>query len=482
MNLKAITHSYRLQYRLTFIGVVLFFVFPLFSKAQEGRILFEKHCTVCHLIGEGKLVGPDLMGVAQKRERDWLVRFIANSQQMIKSGDPIAVELFKEYNNSIMPTFAQLSVGEINNIIDYIENWQPPVIEEFTVDVNKRTGFTHKEYLRGQRLFHGLIPLENGGLFNCTNCHVTKTLDTLNWNPSAADLANAFMDVKATNIYEAMALPASQHMEQAHQGIKMSEEELYYVAAYLSHFDEEGLEEHNIFPKKLMLFLLFAVLMTLALIDLFFTKKLKFKVIHAVILLVGISVHLNLAYVEARNLGRTPDYAPDQPIKFSHKIHAGDNQTECRYCHHDADYSKSAGIPSNNVCMNCHNVVKTGTNSGNFEINKIIRSINAGTPVEWVRVHNLPDHAYFNHAQHANVGKIECQTCHGNVEEMHILKQVSDLSMGWCVNCHRDTKVDFMGNKYYSTFNAYRNNIQNGLMDSVTVEQIGGINCMKCHY
>jgi hypothetical protein len=132
--------------------------------------------------------------------------------------------------------------------------------------------------------------------------------------------------------------------------------------------------------------------------------------------------------------------------------------------------------------MNCHNVVKTGTNSGNFEINKIARALKSGRPIEWVRVHNLPDHAHFNHSQHFVVGQVECQTCHGEVEKMHILKQESNLSMGWCVNCHRDTKVNFEGNKYYTTFKP-KNNFKNGdTEEEVNVDDVGGIDCMKCHY
>lgn len=466
--------------------IIFFFVFemafPYALKAQEGKDLFQKNCSVCHLIGEGKLVGPDLMGVTQRREKAWIEKFIRNSQEVIKSGDPVAVKLYEEHNKAIMPAFTQLSADEINSIIDYLDKWQPAKKEVLTVDVNKKKGFKHDEVLRGERMFYGLIPLEAGGSFNCTNCHNTVTSDTLNWNPSAVDLANSFMDPKGMKIYESMNQPVSAKMEEAHKGIKMNQQEIYYIAAYFSELSHQDLREHKIFPVKLILFIVFAVLMTATLIDLLFTRKVKYTAIHYLILLIGISVHSYIAYTEAVNLSRTKNYAPDQPIKFSHKIHAGLNKTDCRYCHHTADYSKSANIPSNNICLNCHNVVRTGRNSGNFEINKIHRAAASGTPIAWVRVHNLPDHVFFSHAQHANAGKIACQTCHGKVEEMDILKQENDLSMGWCVNCHRKTEVNFNGNKYYSTFKDFNKADKSGKVNPVHVDDVGGIDCMKCHY
>lgn len=472
---------HRRLFKVTFISF-LFFVIPLFLKAQDGKDLFQKNCSVCHLIGQGKLVGPDLMGVTQRREKAWIEKFIRNSQEVIKSGDPVAVKLFQEHNKAIMPPFTQFSAEEIASIIEYLDKWEPAKKEATTVDINKKTDFKHDEVLRGERMFYGLIPLEAGGSFNCSNCHNTIVSDTLNWNPSAVDLAKSFMDPKGMNIYESMAQPVSPRMEEAHKGIKMSDQEIYFISAYLSELSHQDLKDYKIFPIKLMIFILFAVLMTLALIDLLFTRRIKFTIIHYLILIIGLSVHSYLAYGEAVNLSRTKDYAPDQPIKFSHKVHAGDNKTDCRYCHHTADYSKSANIPSNNICLNCHNVVRTGRNSGKFEINKIHRAVASGTPISWVRVHNLPDYAFFSHAQHANVGKIACQTCHGKVEEMHILKQQNDLSMGWCVNCHRNTEVNFTGNKYYTTFKDFNKSDKTGKTIPVHVDDVGGIDCMKCHY
>ena len=193
-------------------------------------------------------------------------------------------------------------------------------------------------------------------------------------------------------------------------------------------------------------------------------------------------VHSVLIIQESINLGRTKNYMPDQSIKFSHKVHAGQNKTDCQYCHSIASYSKSAGFPSTNLCLNCHKIVKNGARSGKFEINKIMRAAESGQSIPWVRIHKLPDHAFFSHAQHVGAGKVQCQTCHGKIEEMDLVKQFSDLSMGWCVNCHRATEVQFSTNKYYETFKPIKKDIIAGNQQKITVERLGGIDCSKCHY
>lgn len=185
---------------------------------------------------------------------------------------------------------------------------------------------------------------------------------------------------------------------------------------------------------------------------------------------------------EAIALGRSENYEPDQPIKFSHAVHVKQNKIDCLYCHASAEYSKAAGIPSANVCLNCHTLVREGTRTGRFEIDKIHEAIEKQQPIEWVRIHNLPDYTYFNHSQHVTAGKIECQTCHGPVEEMDRVKQVSDLSMGWCINCHRDTEVQFLDNAFYDKYEQLHKDLKEGKIDRVTAEKIGATDCMKCHY
>ncbi len=179
------------------------------------------------------------------------------------------------------------------------------------------------------------------------------------------------------------------------------------------------------------------------------------------------------------SVGVQQGYSPEQPIAFSHKIHAGQYEIDCKYCHTGVTKGKNATIPSLNVCMNCHNQIKSGTTTGEAEIGKIVRAFNENKPIEWVRVHNLPDLAYFNHSQHVNVGNIECQTCHGPVQEMDVVRQHSLLTMGWCIDCHRKTDVNSQGNAYYDKLMELHDPSGKTKMK---VEEIGGLECSKCHY
>ncbi|UII24786.1 c-type cytochrome [Fulvivirga maritima] len=174
-------------------------------------------------------------------------------------------------------------------------------------------------------------------------------------------------------------------------------------------------------------------------------------------------------------VGIQQGYAPKQPIAFSHKIHAGQYEIDCNYCHTGVRKSRSANIPSPNICMNCHSAVKTESP----EIQKIYAAIENDKPIEWVRIHNLPDLSYFNHSQHVKVGGIECQTCHGEIQEMEVVHQEALLTMGWCIDCHRKTDVNTKGNEYYDNLVELHNSESK---DALKVEDIGGLECAKCHY
>lgn len=126
-------------------------------------------------------------------------------------------------------------------------------------------------------------------------------------------------------------------------------------------------------------------------------------------------------------------YAPEQPVPYSHELHAGKLGLDCQYCHSNVAVSKQANIPPTQTCMNCHSQVKTQSE----KLAKIRESWETGQPVEWVRVHNLPDYAYFNHAIHVNMG-VGCETCHGRVDRMEVVVQKEPLSMSWCLDCHRN--------------------------------------------
>ena len=210
----------------------------------------------------------------------------------------------------------------------------------------------------------------------------------------------------------------------------------------------------------------------------------------AIIVLILISWGARAAWNGMMGLGVYTGYKPEQPIKFSHKIHAGQNAINCVYCHSGVEKSKVANVPSANVCMNCHKYIQQGPNTGKEEIAKIYAALDYNPetqvygpntkPIKWVRVHTLPDLVYFNHSQHVVVGKVECTTCHGPVAEMDTIRQFSPLTMSWCINCHRETEVQMAGNPYYDKLHAKLAEKYKG--EKITVAKMGGIECGKCHY
>jgi hypothetical protein len=158
-------------------------------------------------------------------------------------------------------------------------------------------------------------------------------------------------------------------------------------------------------------------------------------------------------------------YAPVQPIAFSHKLHAGDNQIPCLYCHFGARTSRHAGIPPLNVCMNCHSILGKQT----VEIEKLKEAVQRGQPIAWTKVHNLPDFVYFSHSQHVT-GGVACASCHGPVETMARVRQDAPLTMGWCLDCHKKRGPDL------------RRAHQAALKRGDPLAPFPGLDCGKCHY
>ncbi len=380
--------------------LLLLLLFP-FGKLSAQSPQAEKNyqvCRACHNLDGPKLIGPNLAGVTERREQDWLIRFIRNSQEMIQEGDPLAVQLFEENDYMIM-TPNDFTDEEIIDILKYIEN-------DLQVDP------------------------------------------------------------------ELAALAAQQAAEEAVEDADMDEDEAEILMA----------KERDAKRNTGTTFLITLILMLIVFVDLFFTRFVKAKIVHYVLLITGLIVIGEIGYKEAAALGRQQYYQPDQPIWFSHKVHAGQNEIDCQYCHHVAEHSKSAGIPSVNVCMNCHHQVREGALTGTTEIDKIHKAWDNGQPIEWIRVYNLPDHVYFNHAQHVTAGKLDCAECHGEVESLHQIIQVEDLSMGWCVDCHRRTEVQFNDNSFYAAFEKLHQDLGSGKIKEVTSDMVGGSDCMKCHY
>lgn len=343
------------------------------------------------------------------------------------------------------------------------------------------SGHSKEDINRGKRFFMGLLPFDRKHE-SCVSCHNIKPVDTLNWNPSAFDIAQKYSGKDFAAFQAAVMQPSGLKMTQSHQNFNIGEDDLKTVKAYLDNMAYEG--SHPVKPSyfNLILFLFLGILLTWALLDLIFFRKIKLKVIPLFIFLGAFGWQVKMIATDAMRLGRQENYAPDQPVKFSHKIHVAENGIDCKYCHTTVEQGKSAGIPATNLCMNCHVIIREGTNSGKFEIAKIVDAVEKGKPIEWIRIHNLPEHVFFSHAVHVGSGKLDCAQCHGQVQEMDIMKQHSDLSMGWCINCHRETQVDFVENPYYQQYIKLHEELKSGAIDKVTAERIGANDCSRCHY
>ena len=382
------------------LGIGLFILlsfspFILTSQTAGDEANFAQ-CKACHTIGGGKLVGPDLKGITEKRDEAWLIKFIQNSTDLIQSGDALAKQVFEENSKIPMPPHA-LSDEQVKGVLLYIAN---------------------------------------GGKL------------------SAEEIAKAEAEAKTAEV-------APTH------------DKITEVLA------ERKRDDYN---KMKFTFYIVMILMLISIFDLLVTKFIKARWIHFVIILVALYIGGELLFVEASGLGRQQYYQPDQHIAFSHQIHAGQNQIDCEYCHFTAGESMHAGIPPMETCMNCHSQVKEGKTTGKTEIAKIYAAIENNKPIEWIKVHNLPDHVYFNHAQHVNVGQLECEQCHGEVEKMDQIIQTEDLSMGWCVECHRTTEVQFASNNFYGQYKELHKQLKNGNKKAIMVTDIGGEDCQKCHY
>jgi cytochrome c2 len=404
--------------------LILVFLFGL-SFAQSiptepeaianGESLFNANCKTCHRV-HVKLVGPALANVYDRAPSiDWLKAFIRNSAAVIASGDDYANKIYNEYNKTQMTAFTGLKDDQIMNILAYIK----------------------AETDKGPAV--AAVPAAQAGGADGGAGVPAQYLNVI-----LVGMLLILVLLVVILLFLVSAL--KRFLEQ--KELTEEDREVVYSSSTFS----------SVTSSPAFIFII-----------IFVVGSLGFKAV------------INSLY----SIGIQQEYAPKQPIAFSHKLHAGAYEIDCKYCHTGVLKGKSATIPSVNICMNCHRAVKTES----VQIQKLWaaadwqpETLSYGPnqkPVEWVRIHNLPDLAYFNHAQHVNVANLECQTCHGPIEEMEVVKQYSLLTMGWCIDCHRKTDVNAKGNAYYDKLVELHNDASKKPMK---VEDIGGLECAKCHY
>ena len=445
--MKKVTYRNQIS-KVLGISLVVFLLFsislfaqddaPTAGDAVKGKALFNQNCAACHSLNR-KMTGPALANVESRLaedeglDREWLNAWIKNSNGLISSGDAYAVKIYNEYNQAAMTAFPTLSDTDIDDILAYTAAPPPAPVAAADTAVGE-AGLTKSSGISNELILGALAIIF--GLLIMMLILVQKTLKRIAF-------ANG-VDLERTKA-------------------------------------EKGLPLWKAFAQNQFLVLVSAIFLLLA--------------------------GAYFAYGWMMQLGIDQGYTPIQPIHYSHKIHAGDNKIECKYCHSSARVSKKSGIPSLNVCMNCHKSIyeykgnpegpsKEDLANGytnefyTGEIKKLYKAVGwdeddqqytgETKPVEWVRVHNLPDFVYFNHSQHVSVAEIECQTCHGPIEEMEIVSQFSPLTMGWCINCHKDTNVKVEGNEYYTKIHEELSKKYG--VDQLTAAQMGGLECGKCHY
>ncbi|TFH20321.1 MAG: hypothetical protein E4H10_16790 [Bacteroidia bacterium] len=348
--------------------------------------------------------------------------------------------------------------------------WGPSMGQDKAVDSNVSRA--------GEKSFQSIV---NADGFTCVECHYFDEPDSINWNPSAMDLAGRVPIYNAEGIGVYFSDLKGAVLKKAHAGLSLSAEEQSELIAYLNHLKADPYLAST--PTRWRMFLFLGMFLFLILLRV--EKKRMDKLPKVARRILGIAAWGVIGVIlvqDALGFNLSKNYAPVQPIKFSHLIHATNNKIECNYCHPGVLKGKNAGIPPVSLCMNCHRHQQEGTRTGKFEIRKVLQAAEDSVAIRWVRIHNLPDFAYFNHMQHVTIGGVECITCHGVVEDMHIVEQVEDLSMGWCIKCHDETKVDFSNNYYKTYYPALNDSLLTGRMDSIMVSDINGRECSICHY
>jgi hypothetical protein len=333
-------------------------------------------------------------------------------------------------------------------------------------------------YRAGEKSFQELV---NADGLSCVDCHYFSEQDTINWNPSAMDLAYRAGIYKAEGIGLYFSDPKGEVLKKAHAGISLSAEQQSELISYLDHLQANPFISSAPLRWKMILFVGMFVFLILLRIEKNRLGKLP-GLARRILGLAAWGVIAVIIVQDALGFNLSRNYAPVQPIKFSHTIHATDNKIECNYCHPGVLKGKNAGVPHVSLCMNCHKHQQEGTRTGRFEIRKVLQAAEDSVAIRWVRIHSLPDFTYFNHMQHVTIGGVECITCHGEVENMHIVKQVEDLSMGWCIKCHDETKVDFSNDYYKTYYPALNDSLLTGRIDSIMVSDINGRECSVCHY
>ncbi len=336
---------------------------------------------------------------------------------------------------------------------------------------------------RGRDLFVS-VPDSGKGPASCASCHLLTRTDTLNLNPDAFAIGPKSLEYDLDEFRDLLSFPmGSDALMEGHMGYEFEDEELKEIRFFLGSQSGKTPPPDPKSRGPAILFTFLGLLIIMALLDLYVFQTIHFRRIHWILITGCLVVFSFKISDEVFAIGLQQGYRPDQPVKFSHKLHCTDNHIHCDYCHRGARLTATGEIPSTGVCMNCHRVVREGSVSGESEISMVIEHFENQVPIRWIKVHNLPDHVCFSHVQHTGIGGIDCAECHGKVEKMDLVRQESDLSMKWCLDCHAGRSVGSGGTAYYTAlYTGMAGRFGSLAKDSVLVKEVGGWDCMKCHH
>ena len=400
--------------------IALFFYVSLGFAQPDGAKLFKANCAACHK-PDKDLVGPALKGAFERWEgnEEMLMEWVKNPQKALESGDPQVRKLYDEwFPKAGMMTPQALNDEEIKAILDFADAYAPPAPK---VEAGgKITYVTHEDSWVWLAILTGLL------------------------------IAAVLVLRSVVNVLK--------------NAVRIDEGEDTKSADSVGDSIGSWISDNKVLTFFITLFIIIAL----------FIK----------------------VWDEALAIGVYEGYKPVQPIEYSHEVHAGKLEIECVYCHSGALQSRTAMIPSANVCMNCHKAVSEGPLTGTEEIQKIYDAIGwdgsaytgETTPIEWVKVHNLPDHVYFSHQQHYVVGDVDCTECHGDMTKETVGVQNEKLTMAWCLECHNTRQVDLTSSAYYEEVHDRllehgEEELKGYLEDGkITVRELGGFECSKCHY
>lgn len=440
------------------------------ADLAEGETLFKNNCAACHNKNmKDNLTGPALGGTQERwaaYPREDLYKWINNSQAMINAGHPRAVELWNQWKPTVMTNF-NLSDQQIENILAYVNDVYTRVPVTAVAPGAGAAAAPQKPnntlLFLGLFVVLGLVALVLSQILNNLN-YLAKVKETGEAPPRKTLIQT--LTSKGVIAFVVFALVVLGGYTTVNNAINLGRQQGYQPEQPIkfSHATHAGLHK----------------------IDCQYchdgARRSKHSVIPAANTCMNchkvIKVGSTYGTAELTKLYASIGFDPNTDKYIDDYEALPQDEIEKIYKKWITDnYIKEKNTLDAEgellVEDQWDGLVGSLTNQEKKKIQG---------PIEWIRIHNMPDHVYFNHAQHVTVGKLECQTCHGPVEEMEVVQQYTPLSMGWCVNCHRKTEVQFAGNEYYKSYVNYHEEMAAGKRDKVTVEEIGGLECQKCHY